>query len=75
MEELERVAPSRARRRSAFIRAALRQALDAAAERRMAEAYRKQPDDREPAYFDSAAWDESRNRQRTSPKLKGVAPG
>ncbi len=54
--ELERVAPGRARQRSAFLRAAIRQALDRAAEERMAVAYRAQPDDSEPAYLDPEAW-------------------
>jgi hypothetical protein len=54
--ELERVAPARSRRRSAFVRAALRRALDEAAEARMAEAYRAQPDV-EPAHFDPRVWE------------------
>jgi hypothetical protein len=41
-QALERIAPSRARKRSEFVRRALRQALDAEAERRMADAYRRQ---------------------------------
>jgi hypothetical protein len=55
-QELDVVAPSHARKRSEFVRRALRQALDAEAERRMAEAYRRQPDD-EPETFDPAAWE------------------
>lgn len=55
--ELEGVAPSRNRRRSEFLRRALRRALDEEAETRMREAYRRQPDDAEPAYFDVAAWE------------------
>ena len=53
--ELERVAPARSRRRSAFVRTALRRALDELAEARMAEAYRTQPDV-EPAHFDPRLW-------------------
>lgn len=56
-QELDRVAPSRARKRSEFVRRALRQALDAEAERGMAEAYRRQPDDAEPESIDPAAWE------------------
>jgi predicted transcriptional regulator len=56
-QELERIAPSRARKRSAFVRRALRQALDAEAERRMADAYRRQPDDAEPELVDPEAWE------------------
>jgi predicted transcriptional regulator len=55
--ELERIAPSRARKRSEFVRRALRQALDAEAERRMADAYRRQPDDAEPERVDPEAWE------------------
>lgn len=55
--ELERVAPSRARKRSDFVRRALRQALDAEAERRTAEAYRRQPDDGQPEWLDPDAWE------------------
>ena len=54
--ELERVAPARSRRRSSFVRAALRRALDELAEARMAEAYRAQPDV-EPAHFDPRLWE------------------
>jgi len=54
--ELERVAPARSRRRSSFVRAALRRALDDLAEARMAEAYRAQPDV-EPAHFDPRLWE------------------
>jgi Arc/MetJ-type ribon-helix-helix transcriptional regulator len=54
--ELDAIAPSRARKRSEFVRRALRAALDRAAEDRMREAYRRLPDD-EPTYFDPAAWD------------------
>ncbi|MGH9366291.1 MAG: hypothetical protein ACRD3M_01295 [Thermoanaerobaculia bacterium] len=50
--ELEAVAPSRARRRSEFVRRALRRALDAALEQRMAAAYARRPDDSEASFFD-----------------------
>jgi Arc/MetJ-type ribon-helix-helix transcriptional regulator len=56
-EELERIAPSRARKRSEFVRRALRRALDDEAERRMADAYRRQPDDAEPELVDPEAWE------------------
>jgi predicted transcriptional regulator len=55
--ELERVAPSRDRKRSEFLRRALRQALDAEAERRMREAYTRVPDDAGAPYLDAAAWE------------------
>ena len=54
--ELERAAPARSRQRSSFVRAALRRALDELAERRMAEAYKAQPDV-EPAHFDPRLWE------------------
>ena len=54
--ELERAAPARSRRRSSFIRAALRRALDELVETRMAEAYKAQSDV-EPAHFDARLWE------------------
>jgi hypothetical protein len=58
--ELEAVAPARARQRSVFLRQALRRALDAEAERRMRDAYAKQPDNPDAAYMDAAAWEPRR---------------
>jgi predicted transcriptional regulator len=63
-QELEAVAPSRARKRSDFVRQALRTALDAALEQRMAKAYARQPDDAE-ASFDPEAWEARTARPRT----------
>ena len=54
--ELERAAPARSRRRSSFVRAALRRALDELADSRMREAYKAQPDV-EPAHFDPRVWE------------------
>jgi predicted transcriptional regulator len=62
--ELERIAPARSRRRSSFVRAALRRALDELAEARMKEAYLAKPD-AEPAHFDARVW-EPRERPRGS---------
>jgi predicted transcriptional regulator len=56
--ELERVAPSRHRLRSRFVRTALRRALDAVQERRTAEAYRRSPDSADDWFFDATVWDE-----------------
>jgi len=53
--ELERAAPARSRRRSSFVRAALRRALGELADRRMTKAYKAQPD-AEPAHFDPRLW-------------------
>jgi hypothetical protein len=60
--ELERVAPARSRRRSAFVRAALRRALDELVEARMADAYRARPDV-EPAHFDPRLWEATADRR------------
>lgn len=53
--DLERVAPAGERRRSAFVRHAIRRALDAEIERRTEQAYRLHP--QEPGYFDPAEWE------------------
>ena len=57
--QLERVAPTRSRRRSEFIRAAIRRALWELQERATAEAYARQPDSAKEAYLDAAAWETS----------------
>jgi Arc/MetJ-type ribon-helix-helix transcriptional regulator len=67
--ELERAAPARSRRRSSFVRAALRRALDELAERRMAEAYRAQPDV-EPAHFDPRTWEAGAAKQALKRKRR-----
>jgi hypothetical protein len=54
--ELERVAPARSRERSAFVRAALRRALDEIYETSTTAAYKAQPDS-EPARFDPRLWE------------------
>jgi hypothetical protein len=64
VRELERVAPSRARKRSEFVRRAIRQALDAEVERRMAEAYGRQPDDVDPEIVDPEAWEPQKRATR-----------
>ena len=46
-----------ARKRSEFVRRALRQVLDAEVERRMADAYLRQPDNPEPEVIDPEAWE------------------
>ena len=62
--ELERHVPARSRQRSEFVRRAIRRALDAEDEARMAEAYRRTPDD-EPVYFDPAVWEPAQAPRRT----------
>jgi hypothetical protein len=61
---LERVAPARSRRRSAFVREAIRRALDAELERLTAEAYRRMPQSLDPSYFDPAEWEPRPPRAR-----------
>jgi hypothetical protein len=63
-KELEAIAPARDRRRSEFVRRALRRALDEEIEARMREAYRRQPDDAGAPYFEAAAWEPRRARPR-----------
>ena len=66
--ELERAAPARSRRRSSFVRAALRRALDELAEARMADAYKARPDV-EPAHFDPRVWEKA-NASRASKRKR-----
>ena len=60
---LEAVAPGRSRRRSEFVRNAIRRALWQVEEEATAEAYRRQPDAPTEAYVDPRAW-EPRPRAR-----------
>lgn len=66
--ELERVAPARSRRRSQFIRAAIRKALWDLQETQTAEAYRREPDSAADVPFDASVWDpgppQRRHRKR-----------
>jgi hypothetical protein len=55
--ELEKVAPGRSRRRSEFIRCAIRQALWDLEEKRTAEAYKQQPDSEDEIYLDPRVWE------------------
>ncbi len=61
---LERVAPSRIRQRSEFIRAALRRALWDLEEQTTAEAYRRQPDAGGDAHVDPEVWEPASPRRR-----------
>jgi hypothetical protein len=53
-----------ARKRSEFVRRTLRQVLDAEVERRMADAYARQPDKPEREIIDPAAWEPRKQRPR-----------
>ena len=66
--QLERVAPTRSRRRSEFIRNAIRQALWELEERATAQAYARQPDSKE-AYLDATVW-EARPSARPHPRRR-----
>jgi predicted transcriptional regulator len=57
MERLNKVAPPKARKRSEFIRSAIRSALDLLAEREMEEAYRKTPQERIEPDLDPKTWE------------------
>lgn len=65
---LEAVAPARSRRRSEFVRNAIRGALWQLEEEATAEAYGRQPDSAADAYLDPRAWEAppraSRRRSR-----------
>jgi predicted transcriptional regulator len=56
-EKLERVAPGRSRRRSDFIRSAIRRALWDLEEQATAEAYRIHPDSAADAHVDAGVWE------------------
>ena len=56
---LQKVAPAQSRKRSQFVRDAIRKALWEQAEVRTAAAYRTQPDSTEPAYVDPEVWEQS----------------
>lgn len=60
--KLEQVAPGRARRRSEFIRNAIRRALWELEERATADAYRQHPDSVAEAYLDASVWEGRRER-------------
>jgi predicted transcriptional regulator len=57
--KLESVAPGRSRRRSEFVRRAVRRALWELEEQGTADAYRRQPDSAAEAYFEPQAWEKA----------------
>ena len=61
-EKLEQVAPARSRRRSQFIRTAIRRALWELEEQATAKAYQSRPDSGEDAYVDARVWDREDTR-------------
>ena len=67
LARLDRVAPGKSRRRSEFIRTAIRKALWESEEQETAVAYAKQPDSAGDAYFEASVW-ESGGRKRAKRK-------
>jgi Arc/MetJ family transcription regulator len=59
VQRLDRVAPARSRRRSEFVRAAIRKALWELEETLTARAYAAQPDSASDAYLDALAWEKT----------------
>jgi predicted transcriptional regulator len=68
-ERLEAVAPARSRRRSEFVRTAIRRALWELEERATAEAYKQQPDTVADAPFDPRTW-EAPPKPRSEPRRR-----
>jgi len=69
MARLDKVAPARARKRSEFIREAIRRALNERLEQEMEEAYRRQPQeaidfDVDPETWEAAPWPGPKRRIR-----------
>ena len=60
---LEKVAPARSRRRSEFVRAAIRRALWEIEERATREAYLRIPDSDADVYVDPEVWERPRARR------------
>ena len=79
--QLERVAPARSRRRSEFIRAAVREALWALEEKETAEAYGRLSDAHEAVHVDPNVWgvwddaaDESGETPTAAPRASAGVP-
>ncbi len=83
LRRLEKVAPGKSRKRSAFIRAAVQKALWELEEEKTRQAYLASPDV-EPAPFDAASWEplpfggfdppsEKKRRSRSAPRKKAAA--
>ena len=62
--KLEAVAPGRTRRRSEFVRMAIRPALWELEEAATAEAYQRQPDSASDAYLDPSTWEANEGARR-----------
>ncbi len=64
MERLNRVAPPSARKRSEFIREAIRRALNERLEKDMEEAYRRQPQEGADLDVDPATWEAAPKKRK-----------
>ena len=64
IQRLNRIAPPRNRKRSEFIREAIRRALNERLEQAMEEAYRAQPQDGTEVDLDPATWERPRPRRK-----------
>ena len=64
LAKLEHVAPGRSRKRSEFIRNAIRQALWHIEEVETAMAYQRHPDSAEDAYLNSNVWEKKTSTRR-----------
>ena len=64
LARLNKVAPPRARKRSEFIREAIRRALDAQVEDQMDRAYRETPQDATEVDLDPATWAPAKKRAK-----------
>lgn len=72
-EALERVAPARSRRRSEFIRRAIRKALWELEEQATAEAYRRIPD-QDPPPFAAVTWEAAEPPPARRTRARGGEP-
>jgi hypothetical protein len=69
-QDLERVAPAGARTRAAFIRGAIRRAIDLALDRETAVAYEQTPLDGEVSPDDLSGWDAGNLLRRTAARTQ-----
>lgn len=70
MARLNRVAPPSARKRSEFIREAIRRALNERLEQDMERAYREQPQDGAEIDLDPATWEAAPLKKKTKAKAR-----
>ena len=67
---LEQVAPARSRKRSEFLRMAIRKAIWDLEEQATAEAYARKPDSASDAYLDPEVWEASERRKRKAKRAR-----